>query len=328
LQGAIDSGDYLTFAVQPIDGMALYPDSVSFTMWRDGVDSPTDFALLSSMDGFSAGQQLVQSHQTATGVGSTFVLTGEFSDAQPMTSPVEFRLYGWNAASNQASVHVTAASMRARFASVVGSAIAPAGVLEVQGDFFHLAGGLLDIDLGGAEAAVGYDAVHVTGSVNLQGDLNVSLLDDGGQEFVPSFGDSFEILTASEGVTGQFGSILLSELAPGLDWFVDYGANAVTLQVMAGADFNYDGNVDAADLAILNAGYGMAENADKSDGDANHDGTVDGADFLTWQRQYGMSFSPFTAAVPEPSTSLLVATCLASVWRRRARYLHAVASGT
>jgi hypothetical protein len=60
---------------------------------------------------------------------------------------------------------------------------------------------------------------------------------------------------------------------------------------MARADFNYDGNVDAADLAIRNDGYGMADGADKSEGDANNDGAVDGTDFLIWQRQYGISFS-------------------------------------
>jgi hypothetical protein len=42
----------------------------------------------------------------------------------------------------------------------------------------------------------------------LQGDLNVSLIDEGEQVFVPLFGDSFEILTDSKGVIGEFGCVL------------------------------------------------------------------------------------------------------------------------
>ena len=50
------------------------------------------------------------------------------------------------------------------------------------------------------------------------------------------------------------------------------------------ADFNGVGGVDAADLAVWKAAYGVNAN-----GDANSDGKSDGADFLTWQRQLGQT---------------------------------------
>ncbi|MBL9165746.1 MAG: PEP-CTERM sorting domain-containing protein [Planctomycetaceae bacterium] len=72
------------------------------------------------------------------------------------------------------------------------------------------------------------------------------------------------------------------------------------------ADFNSNGFVDGADLALWKIGYGKASGAVKSDGDFNLDGRVDGADFLGWQRQFG-SGTPPIAAIPEPGSVLLAA---------------------
>ncbi len=64
-------------------------------------------------------------------------------------------------------------------------------------------------------------------------------------------------------------------------------------------DFDYDGDVDAGDLTVLQAAYGQTGAA--LDADANGDGAADGADFLIWQRQLGGGASPPSAAVPEPA---------------------------
>lgn len=68
-------------------------------------------------------------------------------------------------------------------------------------------------------------------------------------------------------------------------------------------DFNMDGEVNAADLVLWQAGYGLTSGADVHDGDANADGIVDGADYLIWQRNFGGDSQPLRAmdAVPEPS---------------------------
>jgi hypothetical protein len=71
------------------------------------------------------------------------------------------------------------------------------------------------------------------------------------------------------------------------------------------ADFNSNGFVDGADLALWKIGYGKTTGAVKSDGDFNVDGIVDGADFLGWQRQFG-SGTPPISAIPEPGSLLLL----------------------
>ena len=248
LQAAIDGNNYLTFSVQPVAGMAMYTDSVSFSIWRQSSGSATDYAVLSSIAGFGSSQQVAQTHLTTTGAANTLALGGPFIGSQPTTSPVEFRLYGWNAATSLDDTHVVAASMRARFASVPGASINPAGNLTVQGDFYHLAGGQLAIDLGGHNAGVDYDTLSVQGKADLAGDLAVSLTSAG--TFTPALGDTFSILTATGGVTGQFANLSLPTLSSDLAWRVDYLSNSVRLDVLLSADFNQDGTVDARDYVV------------------------------------------------------------------------------
>jgi len=73
------------------------------------------------------------------------------------------------------------------------------------------------------------------------------------------------------------------------------------------ADFDQDGDVDFADLAAWQIGFGMSGGADFYHGDADGDGIVDGSDFLTWQREFGsLSLSEAQAAVPEPASAILL----------------------
>lgn len=77
------------------------------------------------------------------------------------------------------------------------------------------------------------------------------------------------------------------------------------------SDFNSDGFVNAADLALWKTGFGKTTGAVRGDGDANGDGVVNGADFLTWQREFGSSSAtPAAAAVPEPASVLLAALAI------------------
>ncbi|QDT01571.1 hypothetical protein [Adhaeretor mobilis] len=150
------------------------------------------------------------------------------------------------------------------------------------------------------DADTGPAQVHVSGSAELAGDLDVTLA--GG--FSPSSGDSFPLLLAAEGVSGTFDSLSLPTLDTGLLWGLDYGANNVVLSVLTAlaADFDLDGRVDAADLGVWQAAYGVDDSAD-----ANDDGNSDGFDFLTWQQQAGSSSSTIsTRAIPEPSSIMLL----------------------
>jgi gluconolactonase len=72
-------------------------------------------------------------------------------------------------------------------------------------------------------------------------------------------------------------------------------------------DFDYDGDLDGADLTAWSAGFGQTGAA--LDADANGDGAADGADFLIWQRGLGGT-SPLSAVlagrggVPEPACAV------------------------
>jgi hypothetical protein len=148
----------------------------------------------------------------------------------------------------------------------------------------------------------------------------VSLLDLGSGLFVPQSGDTFEILTATGGVSGAFTSVLLPTLGGGHFWQdVEYGDTSVSLSV-AGVpgDYNLDSVVDAADYTVWrdtrdHVGSGLAA-------DGNGDGAVNDDDLSFWRARFGQGpgTSP-TAEVPEPiSLLLIIAACTACV-RARAK---------
>jgi hypothetical protein len=80
----------------------------------------------------------------------------------------------------------------------------------------------------------------------------------------------------------------------------DGGVDVDIFQVLVGetftADFNFDGNVDGADLSSWQLGFGAGPGADPTQGDEDRDGVVDGADFLAWQLQQGVSVFNAVAA--------------------------------
>lgn len=306
-QSALTANDYLTFTVQPIAGMAMYPDSVNFTLWRQSATSATDYALFSSVGGFTAGQQLAQAHWTTTGAANQLALGSSFLSPQATTSPVEFRLYGWGASTANDDTHLIAASMQARFVSLVGVPIDPTGSLAVQGDFYHLAGGVIAIDLGGHTAGVDYDQINVTGKAQLAGDLTVALADTGSGPFAPMFGDTFNILTATQPITGQFAHVTLPQLAWDLDWQVNYQANVVSLSVISTGDFNKDGIVNSDDYLVWRKNNGSQ------------------ADYNAWRNHFGQTVAgsgsslSSTSGVPEPASFvlLLMGLCVRPRVRRR-----------
>lgn len=176
-------------------------------------------------------------------------------------------------------------------------------------EFEQTSSGLLDIQLNGTAAGSEYDQVITNGAADLDGTLRVSLLSG----FDPNLGDSFNILSAVGGIQGSFQSLDLPDLSAGLFWDVTKSANSFTLSVVA-PDFNSDGTVNLADLAIWESEYGMSPGVQA---DGNGDGVVDGKDFLIWQQNYGATF-PLSSinSIPEPATLLLL--CLGALAKPRA----------
>jgi hypothetical protein len=137
----------------------------------------------------------------------------------------------------------------------------------------------------------------------LGGTLNISLTNG----FIPSAGDTFEIITAAS-IVNSFDLINLPSLPGDLLWFVNYDATSVELVSTYAADFNEDGNVDDDDFAAWEGGFGITP-ATHMTGDANANALASGFDFLTWQRQFGSGGgAPLTAAttIPEPSSCYML----------------------
>lgn len=165
--------------------------------------------------------------------------------------------------------------MRAKFASSIDSEVDIIGRLQVQGDFYHESTAVLAIDVGSPSDGNLSDLLEVHGQVELNGRLRVTEQAEAGEQpFEPVLGDSFTILTASEGIVGKFSQTELPLLQEGLDWHVDYSPNSVKLEVMSSADFDRDGS-----------------------------------DFLSWQRQFrpNAHLDPTAKPVPEPRFGVLTA---------------------
>ena len=175
------------------------------------------------------------------------------------------------------------------------------GILNIEGRYSNGPGGVLEIEIAGLTAGTQYDQLLVDGPATLAGTLKVLL--PGVSPFTPALGAAFTILTASDGIGGEFDSLALPSLPAGRAWFVGYGSTALSLKVTIPGDFDGDFDVDAADLAAWKAGFGSRYTA---------------ADFLVWQRNLGGSFSPISG-VPEPGAGVLAAfgACVAGVARRR-----------
>lgn len=191
------------------------------------------------------------------------------------------------------------------------------GAMAVEGNLSL--SGTLAIDLGGTQAQLEYDQLHVMGAGVLSGTLEVSLMEN----YKPLFGDVFTILTSTKPLVGSFGTLIMPTLDGGLGWNVSYLSNAVQLSVKSlgisvASDFNSDGVVNSGDLNVWKQGFGDA--GDRAQGDADSDGFITGSDFLEWQRQLGGGATLGSAsAVPEPTTLALAAAWLVPFASRRAR---------
>ena len=138
----------------------------------------------------------------------------------------------------------------------------------------------LDIELAGTAPGTQYDRITVADSASIDGTLNVSLLNG----FRPSIGQSFQIFTASGGITGTFAHESLPALAGGASWSVIAAPQSITLSVGGVlGDFNLDGRVNAADYTVWRNSLGSSSLA----ADASGNGFVDQADYNLWKANFG-----------------------------------------
>jgi T5SS/PEP-CTERM-associated repeat protein len=200
--------------------------------------------------------------------------------------------------------------------------------------------------------------IEASGDIGLGGFLNVSLASDVLASL--AHGSSFEILSFAGQAYGidtsgdvatpnttpipqNLGVPLtvsiapdLNLLFPNLDPIVQRINQGIFLSFLdpssvgpigaTGADFDGDGDVDQADLAIWKANKGIVSGASVLQGDANGDGAVDGEDYLIWLEKFtsggvpgGSPFVGPTGTVPEPTGFVLLslAGMLALTFRTR-----------
>ncbi|MDA0657644.1 MAG: hypothetical protein O2931_03140 [Planctomycetota bacterium] len=215
---------------------------------------------------------------------------------------------------------ITAASVRIATIDpgVVGSAAATMTLRSTFADIsdtFNLGdGAILRMELGGLVRAASAPAGGVYSAIDaetalLDGDLVVSLA--GG--FQPQVGHRFELIQAN--LFGAFDSLVLPQLAAGLDWFIDSSATRLAIQVVPAGDYNANGLVDAADFSIWRDSLGSTT---QLAADGNRNGVVDQNDYTIWQTNFGMSGSGGATALslPEPSGTFLLSFLLCGIFPR------------
>jgi hypothetical protein len=198
-----------------------------------------------------------------------------------------------------------------------GSAIVDA---NITGDFTQTSG-RLQFDLGGTFAGFTHDALTVVGQTTLGGTLDVELANG----FLPSFGQQFQLLSASS-IAGSFTTYELPVLGGGTPWSLKNDGQSLFLVVGLPGDYNGNNKVDAADYTIWrNTNGQIVPQGNGADG--NRDGVVNLLDYTVWRNNFGAVTVPNSASgslfgetnVPEPSSLILAFLALATLARRRQR---------
>jgi len=115
---------------------------------------------------------------------------------------------------------------------IMGGTISPGnspGILTINGNYTQAAFGAYVAELAGLTAGTGYDQVDVNGTANLDGTLDVSLING----FTVALGDNF-ILMKYDSETGTFSMVDLPKLGNGLMWDLSYDPGFIDLSVTSG----------------------------------------------------------------------------------------------
>ncbi|HEX2475652.1 MAG TPA: hypothetical protein VHK01_12955, partial [Lacipirellulaceae bacterium] len=214
---------------------------------------------------------------------------------------------------------VTTHEARAEFLQNGGPAasqltIAPTGRVTVDGDYVQMPNGTLAIGIGGVGTSQ-FGSLAVGDVAALAGTLKLEL----SGAFMPSAGDSFQLISAAAGFMGStFGGLMLPGLPGDLSWQIMYGANSVAANVLGTViigDLNGDAQITPADWSQFKAGQGssfagLTRMQAFAKGDLDGDFDHDLADFLVFRVAYNNAhgagaFAALVGEVPEPASSAL-----------------------
>ena len=129
----------------------------------------------------------------------------------------------------------------------------------------------------------------------------------GGGTLVFNYGSTFDDALALSSITAAINDGTISEAfhTPPLICSGNTATDTVTVLNTLFGDSNVDGSVNGTDLNAVLSYYNQSGQA-WATGDFNFDGSVNGTDLNTVLSNYNQSLSSSTAAVPEPSTLLLM----------------------
>ncbi len=193
------------------------------------------------------------------GSDSTFTSTGEYDQADGATT-LDATTSSVNATASEVRVtggELVGIGTAGPAVDVSGGVVAPGlspGTIHVGGTYQQVSGGTLHVQIGGSAPGTQFDVIEISGAAQVGGTLEIDTIDG----FTPSSGDQFRILTTSAR-TGEFGSLLGTDLGNGLAYTAQYDATGVTL-VVTGLSLSIDdvtvtegdsGSVDATFTVTL-----------------------------------------------------------------------------
>jgi hypothetical protein len=121
------------------------------------------------------------------------------------------------------------------------------GPFNLTGDLVLYSTGRILVELGGLQPILEHDQVSITGGAQLAGTLDLSLID----EFIPSLGQQFVLLSATSGISGAFGAVLQPpDMPSGLTFEVSYTNQEVIATVVSHCYANCDGSAQPPILNI------------------------------------------------------------------------------
>ncbi|MEM8782915.1 MAG: sulfatase-like hydrolase/transferase [Planctomycetota bacterium] len=327
---AVAQGDYVGYTVRPVEGLTMTLEAISFDLWRNGNNAPTDFAIATNQIGNSVNAPLgLLNNVFSTGFGSEQTFRAVAPEGSVVTGDLQVFLYGWGARDSLANVHITDATLEASFSLDDGNSLnvtntagadetMPFGVLNLSGDYYQRPGGELILDLAGVVPGLDADQLVVNGDAFLSGTLRLRSED----VFAPSIGQRFALIEAtgepSFSIHGAFDAVQ-GVLQDGFAWAVIYGSATVWAEAALPGDANLDQRIEQGDLnAVLN-NWGQVGRT-WSTGDLNGDGRVDQADLNFVLNNWGDAAAPDLRGldVPEPIAAVWFGGLAGLAMRRRA----------
>jgi arylsulfatase A-like enzyme len=225
LASSIQHQDYWHFAIAPDAGYRITLHQVSVDLWRNGPNSATHHAVLTSHGGFSADQ--TQNTIQVTGEGPLSRHVYPFLVTAPdLTSPVDIRIYGWNSVT-LGNTHLKGVSVTGRIQSIDIPPRDAFETLALDGDLLLHPSAAIELDI----SLTQHDLLDISGLLHANGHLHIRCSGS-----APQPGAAFKVLDFNR-FQGEFQRITLPRLDDGHGWDLQELRTQGILRVVAAGTF-------------------------------------------------------------------------------------------